>query len=398
MRVHYKLVIGMGKANSAFKVGGFIEAPYFVDRDDELQHLHHDVRTLAQSNVVIAPRRFGKTSLLRAVESRASGEMLVSYINCLGIVDPVGFHDRIVEEVLRSFAVRHGKGKRLLATWRDLLKKPVLGMRDALAEIGGSVEGMGAIRLKFRTREVDAQALLGSALAFPEKLAAEQNERVLIILDEFQALVPLGEHIFSLLKEKMESQKRVAYLFSGSSLRMLHEVFGREGKSPLYQMVGRLFLGEISYPFVHRFYRERLREVHGCEITDQALHQVTECVGGIPYYFQKLGVSLEREIALRAKKKITTSDVERTFALLLEELSGDFQERWETRFTRQQRALLKVLSQGPMSVTEIARSMGISPANISYNLSRQTEAMILTKEDRRYRITDRVFATWLKEL
>ncbi len=104
------------------------------------------------------------------------------------------------------------------------------------------------------------------------------------------------------------------------------------------------------------------------------------------------------QIALYGKKKITTRDVERTFASLLEELSGDFQERWETRFTGQQRALLKVLSNGPMSVTEIARSLGVSPANISYNLSRQTEAMILTKEDRRYRITDRVFASWLKEL
>jgi len=30
--------------------------------------------------------------------------------------------------------------------------------------------------------------------------------------------------------------------------------------------------------------------------------------------------------------------------------------------------------------------------------SRQAEAMILTKEDGPYRITDRVLATWLKEL
>jgi len=245
---------------------------------------------------------------------------------------------------------------------------------------------------------VDAQALLESALAFPERFAAEQDENVLIILDEFQALVPLGEHIFSLLKEKMESQKRVVYLFSGSSLRMLHEVFGQEGKSPLYQMVGRLFLGEIPYQFVHRFYRERLRVVHACEITDPALSQVTERVGGIPYYFQKLGVSLEREITIHDKKKITTRDIERAFASLLEELAGDFQERWETRFTGQQRAILKALSGGPMSVTETARLLETSPANISYNLSRQTEAMILTKEDGRYRITDRVFATWLKEL
>jgi len=67
-----------------------------------------------------------------------------------------------------------------------------------------------------------------------------------MILDEFQALVGLGEMIFPLFKEAMESQKRSIYLLSGSSLRLLHEVFGQEEKSPLYQMVGRLFLGEID--------------------------------------------------------------------------------------------------------------------------------------------------------
>jgi len=380
----------------AFKVGGRIEAPYFVDREEELVRLSYDVRTLSQSNVIIAPRRFGKTALLRAVESQVGGELLVSYLSCLGMVSPAEFHDRIVEGVLRAFAARHGRGRRLLATWRDLLKKPVLGMRDALAEIGGSIEGVGTIRLKFRTREVDPQGLMEAALTFPEGLAEEEDERVLVILDEFQAFVGLGERVFSLFKEAMESQKRVVYLFSGSSLRLLNEVFGREGKSPLYQMVGRVFLGEIEPRFVHRFYRERLREVHGVEISDAALARVTGYVGGIPYYFQKLGVGLEREIAIKGRRRVAAPDVDRAFAQLLDELAGDFQERWETRFSDQQRSILKVLAEGPMSVTEAARSLGVAPPNISYSLSRLTEAMILTKEERRYRITDRVFAAWLR--
>ncbi len=324
--------------------------------------------------------------------------MLVSYLNCLGMMRPVDFHDRVVEGVLQAFALRHGKGKTFLATWRDILKKPILGMRDVLAEIGGSIEGVGTIRLKFRTREVHEQALMEAALAFPERLAEEQDERVLIIFDEFQALVSLGKHIFSLFKETMESQRRVVYLFSGSSLRLLHEVFGQEGKRPLYQMVGRLFLGEIADRFVHEFYRSRLREVHRVDISNAALNRVTERVGGIPYYFQKLGVGLERNISVAGKRRVDTRDIDRAFTQLLEELANDFQERWETRFSDQQRSILKVLSQGPMSVSETARALDVSPPNISYSLSRLTEAMILTKRDRCYHITDRVFAAWLRDL
>lgn len=219
-----------------------------------------------------------------------------------------------------------------------------------------------------------------------------------MILDEFRALAGMDGRLFSLLKERMESQRRVAYLFSGSSIGLSSEIFGREGKSPLYQMVGRLFLGEIPKEHVHRYYRERLREVHGVDITEEALRRVAERVGGIPYYFQKLGLELEREIVFARKRKITAGDVERAFRSLLEELGGDFQERWQTRFSDQQRAVLKVLARRPHTLTGVARELGLPPPNLTYSLNRLSEALVVTREEKSYRITDRVFAAWLREL
>jgi len=394
----YTKGVATEKAAPAFKVGGRIEPPYFVDREEELSQLVHDARTLSQSNVVIAPRRFGKTALLRAVEAQVSREMLAAYVSCLGMLGAVDFHDRLVEAVLSAFAAKHGKARRLLATWRDVLRKPVVGMREILEEIGGSIEGVGSIRLKFRTREVDEPALLAAALDFPERLAEEGGERILVILDEFQALAGFNGHLFSLFKERMESQRRVVYLFSGSSLGLLTEVFGREGKSLLYQMVGRLFLGEIPEPHVHRYYRERLRDVHRVDISESALNRVTGYVGGIPYYFQKLGLGLERDIALKGLSRIDAPHVDTAFERLLEELSADFQERWQTRFSEQQRAILKVLARSPGTVSEVAKELGVPAPNLTYGLSRLAEAMILTKEGRTYRITDRVFAAWLRAL
>lgn len=390
--------MAMARQVSSFKVGGRIEPPYFLNRQKALQVLARDALTLSQSNVVMAPRRFGKTALLQTVQRSVADDLLAIYVNCLGVTGPVGFHDRLVEGMLAAYELRYGKARCLLATWRDLLKKPVLGMRDRLEEIGGSIKGVGTIRLKFRTREVDEESLLEAAFDFLEGFAIEQDENVLLILDEFQALARFDGHLFSLFKEKMESQRRVVYLFSGSSLRILREVFGREGESPLYQMVGRLFLNEIEGESVHAFFRDRLREVHGVTITNKALDRVTERVGGIPYYFQKLGLELERRILFEARKRIGETIVEEAFAQVLAELSSDFQERWETRFNDQQRAILKVLAAEPGSLTQTARSLGLPPENLTYNLNRLRDAMILSKEGRIYRITDRVFAAWLREL
>ncbi|MEA1871491.1 MAG: ATP-binding protein [Candidatus Bipolaricaulota bacterium] len=388
----------MQRMEPAFKVGGRIEPPYFMGREVILRVLVHDAASLSQSNVVIAPRRFGKTALLRAIESETSNRMLAVYVNCLGLLGPAGFHDRVVEATLSAYEERHGKAQRLLATWRKLLKRPILAMRDALEEIGGSFEGIGTVRLKLRTREIEEEALPRAALSFLEVFAKENDETVLLILDEFQALAARLQDLVPLLKEKMDSQRRVTYLFSGSSLGLLHEVFGDEANSPLYQMVGRQYLGEIETETVQKFLRDRLRETHDVTISSKALDVATDCVGGIPYYVQKLGIELERQILLEERRRIGGDDVRKAFSYLIEELGLDFQERWAGRYTEQQRRILKTLAATPGGLTDVARQMGVPPENLSYNLNRLQSAMILAREGLIYRHVDHVFAAWLQAL
>ena len=161
----------------AFKVGGRIEPPYFVDREELLKRLAHDASTLSQSNVIMAPRRFGKTALLQVVQASLADRMLAAYVNGLVLTSAASFHDRVVESVLAAFEQRHGRVRRLLATWRDVLKKPVLGMFERLEEIGGSVSDVASVRLKFRTQEVDERCLLESTFDFLENFAQSYRYR-----------------------------------------------------------------------------------------------------------------------------------------------------------------------------------------------------------------------------
>ncbi len=388
----------MSRNGPAFKVGGWVEPAYFVDREAILLTLVHDASTLSQSNVVMAPRRFGATALLNTVKARLAGKMLAAYVNCLAVTGPTEFHDRVMEGVLSAYEEQHGKTRRFLAMWRDVLKKPVIETLKRLDEIGGSIGDVGTIRLKIRTEEVDECQLLESTFDFLEGFAEEHGEKVLLILDEFQALAPFGDLLFALFKAKMDEQRRVTYIFGGSSLSLLSDVFGREGKSPLYQMVGRIFLEEIEPSIMKVFVRQRLEEAHGVATTDEALELVGSLVGGIPYYVQKLGLELERKLLFEGKQTIDVSDVEAAFTNLLNELETDFQERWTTRFSEQQRAILHALASGSATSSAIADRIGTPPENLTYNLRRLQGAMILTKDGGQYRITDRVFAAWLNHL
>jgi len=385
-------------SHAAFRVGGRIEDPYYVPRPEIEQSLLRDARTLAQSNVIMAPRRFGKTALLQRVCAELSNDMMAPYVNCLPLHRAEIFHDRIVEAVLDAFEARHGKARKLLATWKDVIRRPIIGALERLEEVGGSVQNVGGIRLKFRTQEADEDELLRSALNFPERFAEETGESVLLALDELQALTALGERIFPLFKSAMDSQRRVAYLFSGSSLTLLRDVFAQEGKSPLYQMVGRTFLEELDSGAVAAFVKRRLRSADGAQIEPSALDRYIERVGGIPYYVQKLGLLLEHRLHLQGGKTVREKDVEDAFERLLDELDLDFQERWTTRFSDQQQAILLALCIGPAGSSQIAERAGVPAANLTYNLKQLVGTMILRKESNRYRITDSVFAAWLARL
>ncbi len=385
-------------ARAAFKVGGRIEDPYYVPRSEIESSLLQDARTLAQSNVVMAPRRFGKTALLQRVCAELSDEMLAPYVNCLPLRRAEVFHDRIVEAVLDAFEARHGKTRKLLATWKDIIRRPVIGALERLEEVGGSLQNAGGIRLKFRTQEADEDELLTAALDFPERFAEETGESVLLALDEFQALTALGDRIFPFFKSAMDSQRQVVYLFSGSSLTLLSDVFAQEGKSPLYQMVGRVFLEELDADAVAAFVQRRLKSADDTHIEAPALDRYTDLVGGIPYYVQKLGLLLEHRLHLQGRKAVQEEDIDSAFERLLDELDLDFQERWTTRFSDQQQAILLAVSNEPASSSRIAERTGVPAENLTYNLKKLVGTMILSKEAGNYRITDRVFAAWLARL
>ncbi|MBN1859588.1 ATP-binding protein [Candidatus Bipolaricaulota bacterium] len=348
--------------------------------------------------MIMAPRRFGKTALLQRVCAEISNDMLAPYVNCLPLHRAEIFHDRIVEAVLDAFEARHGKGRKLLATWKDVIRRPIISALERLEEVGGSVQNVGGIRLKFRTREADEDELLRAALDFPERFAEETGESVLLALDELQALTALGERIFPLFKNAMDTQRRVAYLFSGSSLTLLCDVFAQEGRSPLYQMVGRAFLEELDSTAVATFVKRRLRSADGARIEPPALDRYIERVGGIPYYVQKLGLLLEHRLHLQGGNSVGENDVDGAFERLLDELDLDFQERWTTRFSDQQRAILLALCSEPARSSQIAERAGVPAENLTYNLKKLVGTMILRKESNKYRITDRVFAAWLARL
>lgn len=379
-----------------FQVGGIVEPPYFVGREDELRALAADARTLAQNLLILGARRHGKSSLLHNLKRALAEEksLVVPYVNCLEVTSYGDLHRAMVDALIEEYAKVHR-----LSGWVEMLralgKEGILAALRRVDEIGGSVGEVGRIYLRFREREVDERELLRAGFAFFRTFAKERRVRVLFLLDEFQETASLNGYLFQLLKQEIDRTPDVRYIFSGSSVRMLTSIFLKED-APLYLMVARHTMEPLGEVDVVAFVRERLGTA-GLSISEDVARLLHRRSGGIPFYVQKLGLLVAQEAALAKRKRISESHVAHAFARMLEELEGEFEVRWVSRLSPQQRAIVRQVAQaGSARLSEVAKRMGVSAPAISSAMRRLKDMMILQSDDAgAYSVTDVVFGAWL---
>lgn len=215
---------------SPFVIDGPVPPDQLIGREAELEALV--ARAEAGRNVaLVAPRRFGKTSLLGALAERveASGEMACVRVDLYGVA---GAADWVIR-LERAWAA-HAPGR-----LRDTAARILAG-----AQVGLSLAGAGfSLRLAERP-DTDPLPALHAALDLPAQLAKRLGGRVLLVLDEFQDLFAV-EGAEAILRSHAQHQRRAAaYVFAGSEPGMLAAAFANRAR-PFYAQAEQLRLGRL---------------------------------------------------------------------------------------------------------------------------------------------------------
>lgn len=380
---------------SLFVVGGEVQPPYFIGRKNEIEKLKMDLRTLAQNNVIIGPRRIGKTSLLRNLKSSVEDEVLFVTINCREMTDLSDFFRIVTRALLVAYEEKHHI-KGLMQKYSQVFRGKITAAYRSLSEIGGSIEHIGNIYLRFREKDINEQELVAETFDFIRRFSGEKKEPIILAFDEFQELRRFNGYIFNTLKSQMDSQPSVRYIFSGSSVSLLHEVFLKPD-SPLYLMAARIQLEPIEEEYVAKYIRDRLL-TQNIQITDSALKRIYVYIGGFPFYFQKIGFILYQNSILKNKNIIDEEDVESAFNSMLNEFDSEFEARYEWKFSDQQKTILKFLSREKYRrLHEISSDMQTPASSLTTSMKDLYNTMTVEKpEDGMYSILDNVFRIWIK--
>lgn len=385
----------MFMAEKVFLVGGKIEPPYFIGREQEIKKLTQDILEEAQINVITGPRRIGKTSLLKNFKSAVEKELLFVPVNCLEMTDLTDFFRVTTQALIEAYEEKH-RIKGLARKYSGIFRNKITAAYGPLTEIGGSIEHAGNIYLKFLESELKEEALIQETFDFIESFSNEKKEPLIIAFDEFQELRRFNGSIFNTLKSRMYRPPEVRYIFSGSSISFMQKVFLKPD-SPLYLTAARTELKPIKEEDVKKYIKTRLA-TRRIEISEHALEKIHELTGGFPFYFQKLGILLHQEAFLEEKTRIKAKDVERVFAAMLDELDSEFEARYTENFSDQQKKVLKYLSaEKQKHLNQIALDMNTPASSLSTSMRELYGTMTISKPKKGlYEITDSVFRLWLK--
>ncbi len=381
-----------------FKVGGVVVPPYFADRVRDLDVLGRSARNLDQHFLILAPRRFGKTSLLLNLHRYLDDEksLLVPYVNFRDVAGPEDIY-RLMSRALLEEIERKQRLKGIWTKFRTVFGEGMLRAMRSLEGLGGEVGEWGKVYLRFREHEIDDKELLRAAFSFPKRVASEHRVGVAFLLDEFQEVAGFDGYLFSVLKKEMDQSGDVRYFFTGSSLGSIKEIFLREN-APLYLMVTRYRLGPLPRDEAMKFLKERFSSGR-LDVDMEAIEHLYSLTDGIPFYLQKLGLILFQRTLIEKLASVDEKDVDAAFEQMLAELDGEFEVRWLHKFSRLQRRILRTLAKiEALGVTRVASRLGMKPSDISSSLARMRETMVVEKGNSGYRIVDAVFSRWIRSL
>jgi AAA+ ATPase superfamily predicted ATPase len=375
-----------------FEFGRELSAEELVDRESELEAISR-VITNRGKLFFIGPRRFGKTSILNAIEGRLtkSGAVVLRY-------DAEAYETlgRLAQALLTG-AARHLAGPldRAGETTRKFFAKLRPNVTYDLADHRLSV----SLGVASEGRKTELP-LLTDVLDGIEHLAAREQRPVAVVLDEFQQVIREGgEDAERQLRAAIQRHRHVSYIFAGSKTRLLADLTSDPGRA-FWKLGQRLFLGPIPRD-EFRAFLVRGFSFAGFSATPEGVERILDAAEDVPYNVQRLASACWEALRVSPDHKLTPEAVDAALHGVVQGENPAYMQLWQSLTQVQKKALKAVIEEQGREV--LARAVlhrhGLAASSMQRAL-RSLDALGVIREDEtaeaiRYRLEDPFFAAWL---
>jgi hypothetical protein len=336
---------------------------------------------MGQSVVLIAPRRFGKTSLLLEMLNRKKAQgSFTLFVDFFSTPDLLSLAAEITTQVLAnkkwSWTVYQLKTQIF-----ELLKN--FQFRQAVDQYEFIVG--------FGQQHPDEWELLAESIRFIEKFSQNHGQAMVGGFDEFGDIEKLdGDRIVKLFRSELQQQQKTVYLFAGSYESVMKKIFA-DKSSPFLRFARIITLGNIAKEDFHPYLETSLKK-GGIDEPDDLAHKILDFTSGHPYYSQLLA---QQAMLLQGNFKPGGDRI----GNLLEEtlfVEKDYLERlWEDiAGKRQQKLVMLALAEEKGSLYS---TLDGNKINISRTLRQLSGAGHITMTGKQPGLTDPLLKHWIRK-
>lgn len=352
----------------------------FIGREKEIDFMVEQIR-LGQNVLLTAPRRFGKTTLVREIISRLKKtNFYTAYID----IFPVTTINHLSSEIAEAVLENHNLGEEFQKLKK--FEKSVIENNELKKEADEFI-----FLQQFIEKSVDNYQLLGSCIDFIEEFSIRNKKRMVCVFDEFGDINKLDDgRLTKLFKSKIQKHINTSYIFSGSYDSVMGSLF--DGiKSPFYRLARKVKLQEIEKQQFKKLYAT-LFENYGIPFREDLINQILDFTNGHPYYSQ---LALQEIIIHHLVTEKTPEFDEVVKKMVLSE--KDYLEKtWEDIATSKQH--IKTV----LAVTKGVSGVYTSLRNTNVNIYRSLKALIgngtlLVAPGKKFRMSDPLLNFWIKQ-
>jgi uncharacterized protein len=378
-----------GKApRNPFRYGREVE--FLVDRLDEVASI---VRIGENCGTLffIGPRRYGKTSVLRAAERKlAALEVIVLRYDAEAFSNVGLLAAALMAGAVRKYSTVFERAQAAAVKFFSTLK-PSLSVDPA--------DGRISVSFGLELAARDHVLVLTDVLHGIERLAAADKRKALVILDEFQQLVADGgEKAERQIRAAVQTHHHVGYVFAGSSTRMMNDMISSSARA-FWHLGDQLQLGPIERKDFAPFLEKGL-ESTGARIRPDAIERILDLGENVPYNVQQLASVCWTLLHEGRRKELTPQWVDDALDQVVASQHGVYLQRWLSLSTPQ-KLTLKIVLEEPQGfrLTEAARRHGLPRTTVQRGLEVLETQNFLRREFARdgavWRLEDPFFRAWL---
>jgi uncharacterized protein len=359
-----------------FRFSGPVAPEEVIDRDAEVDQMLKTAES-ANNTRLLAPREYGKTSLLGRVLAEAGGQGWATvYVDFFGVLTLADIARRIETAYADQLS---GDLARWFAGVRKRLPRVRLG--------GGPVPASADLEL-----DPQAEDPLIKRLAMPRQVLDKSGRRTLVVFDEFQAVLTARADSDEVIRSEIQHHGDAAsYIFAGSEVGMMRELFASRHRA-FYRQAKHIDLHPLEPDDLGEYIASRFAQT-GRTVGADALSALLDLCQGHPRASMLAAHALWAHTEAQGEADLEAFESAERDAL--EQAAVDLRGLWQG-LSRTEQGLATALARGEAPFSRTRSDAGNRGEGAREALNSLTDRGEVVREGKQYHLVDPFFAELLR--